>query len=106
VGELAEGSLVVVGNGAQPGRRGWVWVGEFGQPGAQKMIVSVGEEQGVLQPGVGDLVATAVGNPMDEAVRAQPPQVVGHLSGGDVFGRRAEEGREESAQGTVGEPVG
>jgi hypothetical protein len=50
VGELAEGSLAVVGNGAQPGRRGWVWVGEFGQPGAQKMIVSVGEEQGVLHP--------------------------------------------------------
>jgi hypothetical protein len=46
VGELAESSLVVAGSGAQPGRRGWVWVGEFGQSGAQKMIVSVGEKTG------------------------------------------------------------
>jgi hypothetical protein len=106
VGELADGGLVVAGSGAQPGRRGWVWVGEFGQSGAQKMIVSVGEEQGVLQPGVGDLVAAAVGNPMDEAVRAQPPRVVGHLPGGDVLGRRAEEECDEGAQVTIGEPVG
>lgn len=48
VGELAEGSLVGAGCGAQAGRRGWVGVGEFGQPGVQQVIVSVGEEQGVL----------------------------------------------------------
>lgn len=48
VGEFAEGGLVGAGCGAQPRRCGWVWVGEFGQAGAQKMIVCVGEEQGVL----------------------------------------------------------
>jgi len=41
---------------------GQVWVGDFGQPGAQQMVVGVGEEQGVVQPGVGDLVAAGVGN--------------------------------------------
>ena len=43
-GEVVEGGLVGAGCGAQPGGGGWVWVGEFGQPGAQKVIVSVGEE--------------------------------------------------------------
>ena len=78
----------------------------LGEPGAQKMVVGVGEEQGVLEPGVGDLVAAGMGDAVDEPVRAQPPQVVGHLPGGDVLGRGAEEGRDQGAQVTVGEPVG
>ncbi len=38
-------------------------------------------------------------------VRAQAPQVVGHLAGGDVLGAGAEQGRDQGAQVTVGEAV-
>jgi len=78
MGEVVEGGLVCAGCGAQPGGGGRVWVGELGQPGAQQVIVGVGEEQGVVQSGVGDLVAAGVGNAVDEPVGAQPSQVVGH----------------------------
>jgi hypothetical protein len=33
----------------------------------------VGEQQGVLQPGVGDVVAAGVRNAVDQAVGTQPP---------------------------------
>lgn len=88
------------------GRGRGIGVDELGQPGAQEMIVGVGEEQGVLQTGVGDLVATSVRNAADQSVGTEPPQVIGHPLGGDVLGPGAEEVREEGAQVTVGEPVG
>src|SRR5664280_660893 len=39
------------------------------------------------------------------AVGAEASQVVGHLPGSDVLGCLSEEGRDQDAQGTVGEPV-
>jgi len=68
--------------------------------------VGVGEQQGVLQAGVGDLVAAGVGDAGDEPVGAQAAQVVGHLRGGDVLAGGGEEGRDQGAQVTVGESVG
>ena len=69
-GEVAEGCLVGAGGCAQRGWSGWAGVGEFGQPGAQEMVVGVGEEQGVADPGVGDLVAAGPGDAGDEPVDA------------------------------------
>lgn len=65
-----------------------------------------GEEQGVAEPGVGDLVAVGAGDPLDEAVGAQPPEVVGELPAGHVLIAAAEERREVGAQVAVGESVG
>jgi integrase-like protein len=65
-GEVAKRGFVCAGRGAQPGRGGRLGIGEFGQPGAQQVIVGVSEEQGVLQPGVGELVAAGVGNAADD----------------------------------------
>ncbi len=44
--------------------------------------------------------------PFDEAVEAEPSEVVGHLACGHGLGVDAEEGREVSAEVAVGEPVG
>ena len=55
------------------------------------MVVRVGEEQGVVQSGVGDLVAAGVRDAGDEVVFAEAAQVVSHLPGGDVLGGLAEE---------------
>jgi hypothetical protein len=71
VGEVVEGALVGAVGGAQPRWCRWVGVGDLGQAGAQEMVVGVGEQQGVLQAGVGDLVAAGVGDAGDEPVRAQ-----------------------------------
>jgi hypothetical protein len=103
VGEVVEGGVVGVGCGAESGGGGWVGVGEAG---AQEVVVGVSEEQGVLHSGVGDLVAAGVGDAGDQSVSAQAPQVVGPVPGGDVLGGDTEEGRDEGAQLTVGEPVG
>ena len=58
------------------------------------------------EPDAGDLVAVGVRDALDEAVHAQPPQVVAHLPAGDGLGRLAEELRDEGAQVAVGETVG
>src|SRR5258705_2022156 len=59
-GEVVVGGLVGPGGGAQPGRRGRAGVGELGQAGAEQVVVGVGEQQRVVQSGVGDLVAAGV----------------------------------------------
>jgi len=68
--------------------------------------VGVGEQQGLVQPGVGDLVAAGVRDAGDQAVLAEAAQVIGHLPGGDVLGGLAEEGRDEGAQLAAGEAAG
>ena len=105
-GEVVVGGLVGAGGGAQPGGRGRAGVGELGQAGAEQVVVGVGEQQRVVQAGVGDLVAAGVRDAGDEAVFAEAAQVVGHLPGGDVLGALAEEGRDEGAQLAVGEAAG
>ena len=106
LGEFVEGGLVGAGGVVQLGFSWWARVADLGESGAEQVVVGVGEQQRVLQPGAGDGVAAAAGDAFDEAVGAQAAQVVGHLPGGDVFGGRAEQGRDEGAQLTVGEPVG
>ena len=106
MGEVVEGGLVGAVGGAQPGWGGRVRVGDLGEPGAQEMVVGVGEQQRLPEPGVGDLVAAGVWDASDEPVGTQMAQVVGHLPGGDVLGRGAEQGRDQGAQLTVGESVG
>ena len=104
-GQVVEGRLVGAGRCPQ---RGWprrAGVGEFGQSGAEQVVVGVGEQQGVLEADVGDLVAAGFRDALDEAVGAEASQVVGHLPGGDVLGCLSEEGRDQDAQVTVGEPV-
>jgi hypothetical protein len=48
---------------------------ELGEAGLQDTVVGAGEEHGVAQPGVGDLVAVGVRDALDEAVLAHAPQV-------------------------------
>jgi hypothetical protein len=44
--------------------------GDLGEPGAQEVVVGVGEQQGVLSSGVGDVVAAGSRDALDESVRA------------------------------------
>src|SRR5512133_949164 len=92
--ELVKFALVVAGDGAQRCGAGWVGIGELGQPGLQQARVEVGEQRGVVRSGVGDSVAVAARDAGDQAVRAQPPQVVADLPG------------EQAAQVPVEETVG
>ena len=85
-GEVVVGGLVGAGGCAQLGGRGRAGVGGLGQAGAEQVVVCVGEQQRVVQSGVGDLVAAGVRDPGDEPVFAEAAQVVGHLAGGDVLG--------------------
>lgn len=62
----------------------------MGEPGAQQPVVGAGEEKGMVQPGVGDLIAVGVGDAGDQPVLTQAPQVVGHAPGGGLIGWAAE----------------
>ena len=104
-GEVVDGGLVGAVGGAQRGGCGRAGVGELGQAGAQEPVVDAGEEAGGAQPGVGDLVAEGVRDAFDEAVQAQPPQVVGDLPAGHEPGSLPEQGRQVAAQVGVGEAV-
>ena len=71
-GEVVEGGAVGPVTAARSlDGGGWVGVGELGEPGAQQVVVGVGEQQRGVQAGVGDLVAAGAGDAGDEPVRAQ-----------------------------------
>jgi hypothetical protein len=67
--------------------------------------VEAGEIPGRAHPGVGDPVAEGSGNALDEAVQAQPSQVVSDLPAGHEVGGLPEQGRQVAAQVGVGEAV-
>ena len=68
--------------------------------------MDVGEQHGAVQPGVGDLVAVGAWDSGDQAVGAQPAEVVADLSGGELAGLGAEQAGEQAAQVAVVEPIG
>jgi hypothetical protein len=72
-------------------------VGELSQAGLQQSGVDVGEQHGVVHPGVGDAVAVAAGDAGDQAVGAEPAQVVADPAGGDLVGCAAEQFGEQVA---------
>jgi hypothetical protein len=56
-------------------------IGELSQAGAEQTVVGAGEEEGVVEAGVGELVAVAVRDAGDQAVGSEPAQVAGRLPG-------------------------
>ena len=56
MGEVVEGDLVGAGRLAERGRLGWTRVAGLSEAGSEQVVVGVGEQQRVLQPGVGDTV--------------------------------------------------
>src|SRR6185437_6929842 len=101
---LVEG-LFEVAPGAGEWRAGGDLVGEvgvqFGEGGVDDPGVGLGEEEGDPSALVGQLVALAFGDPVDEAFAAYSSQVVGRLAGA-VAGDQA---GDELAQAAVGQPV-
>ena len=77
LGEFVDGGLVCAGGVVQLGFSWWAGVADLGESGAEQVVVGVGEQQRVLQPGVGDGVAAGAGDAFDEPVGAQAAQVVG-----------------------------
>ena len=64
-GEVVYGSLVEATGRLQ---RSWFGFGEFGQAGAQQPVVGAGQEECVVESGVGDVVAVAVRESGDQCV--------------------------------------
>ena len=90
-----ESALKRRGDGVQCRERG-------GEGGTEQAVVSSGEEQGDAQAEVGDAVAEAFGDAFDEAVQAQPAQLIGDGALGDRGRVGARQGREMPAQ--IGRP--
>ena len=69
-------------------------------------VMCAGEEHGLGQPDVGDVVAVAVRDAADEAVFFEAAQVIGGLPGCDRAGRAAEVVGQQGAQVGVVNPRG
>jgi hypothetical protein len=66
----------------------------------------VGDEHGVMQPGVGESVAMSVRHASDHPVGAQPTQVVADLARTDLIRVLPEQTSEQATQIPVAESVG
>ena len=93
--ERVKGALKRRGNGAQCRKRG-------SKRRAEQAVVGSGEEQGNAQAEVGDVVTEAFGDALDEAVQAEPAQLIGDGALGDRGRVAPRQRRQMSAQ--VGRP--
>ena len=66
-GEALDGALIGVAGGAESSVAGVV---EFGEAAMEQPVVGPGEEQRMMQPGVGDPVAVRAGEPGDQVVHS------------------------------------
>src|SRR5271165_4593201 len=83
---LADGRVELVEATAQ-GRVGRVLLrDDLGEAGTQDAIIDARAEQGRPPALVRHAIAMALGEPFNQAVQTQPPQVVGHLSRSDTLG--------------------
>jgi hypothetical protein len=73
------------------------------QPGSDQSCVGAAEKERGTKAGIGDAVAMRAGNALDQTMKPQPPQVVGHLALAELFGRQTEQRGEVLAQVLVGE---
>lgn len=73
------------------------------QAGTDHSGIQAGEEESHAPTEVGHLVTMRVGNALDQAMQAQPSQVVRHLAWGQLIWGKAQEGCEQHPQFVIGE---
>lgn len=61
------------------------------EAGTDESRMGAGEEERGAESGVGDVVAVRAGNTFDEAMEAEPAEVVAHLALAELVGVQAEE---------------
>src|SRR6266536_2162469 len=59
---------------------------DFGEAGTQHAVIDARAEQGRAPALFGHAVAMALGEPFNQAVQTQPPQVISHLPRSDGLG--------------------
>ena len=89
--DFVEGGLEGCIGGTEVGKRG-------GQSRTQQSVVGAGKEQRCAQAELGDAIAEAVRQALDQAVQAQAAQLVGDGTLGDRFRIAAGQSRELLAQ--------
>ena len=99
-------SLQSVEGAPQPRRHVEVGTCNLGHSSDEQPAVGAGEKQRRPKAEVGDEVAVGTRDAFDQAVQAQPSEVVAHLALGHGAGRESERLSEELSQVMVGEPVG
>src|SRR6266545_2869682 len=66
---------------------------DLSQAGAEEAGEGAGEEEGGAEAVRSELVAVGPWEPLDQAVEAQPAEVVGHPARGELAGSKAQEWR-------------
>lgn len=75
------------------------------QAGTERSGIQTGEEERHAPTKVGDLIALRLRDAFDQAMQAQPSQVVRHLSLGEMIWGEAQERCEQRPQLMIGEPL-
>ena len=75
------------------------------QAGTEQPGIGAGEEERHAPTEFGHLVAMSLRDPCDQAMQAQPSQVIGHLPWGEMFWEQAQEGCEQCPQLVIGEAL-
>src|SRR5882762_1361925 len=96
-------SLQLVEGTPQPRRHVEVGTCNLGHSSDEQPAVGAGEKQRRPKAEVGDEVAVGAVDALDQAVQAQPAQVVAHLALGHGAGRQAERLSEELSQVVIRE---
>ena len=78
----------------QAGVEGRLGIDHGGESGPQQAVVDAAEQQRGLETRAGDVIATGAWGSLDQAVEAQPPEIVAHASLGELAGREAQQGGE------------
>ncbi len=103
---MVDGPVQLVEGRAEPGVG---WGGsrdDLGQTGAEEAGVGAGEEEGATEAVPGEAVAVGVREALDQAVEAEPAEVVGHPARGELAGSKAQQWREVLALVAVAVAVG
>src|SRR6266516_388911 len=79
-GEVIDRGFVGACGGAEPGVRGRAGAGDLGHAGDEEPLAQPGEEEGLADAAGGDLIPVGARDALDDAVRAEPPQVVSDLA--------------------------
>src|SRR5258708_25227006 len=104
--EVIDRGFVGAWGGAERGVCGRAGAGDLGQARDEEPLAEPGEEKGVADPAGGDGVAGGARDALDEAVRAEAPQLVADLPAGHVGGAPAPPPRQLAPPGAGGGGVG
>src|SRR3972149_2820266 len=98
-------TLILVELALEQAVQRWCVWDDLCQPRADDAGINASEEECHTPTELGYPVAMRIRNAFDQAMQAQTPQMIGHLSLGEMIWVQAQQGCEQSPQLVIGKPA-